>query len=108
MIIRQWQALAALALTAVLATGCEQTPAQKQADQVRKDANNTADAVRNQTENKADALRDAAKGTENAGERKADAIEDAGERKADAIEANDPATTTPVTPGTTPTPTTNP
>lgn len=97
MMIRQWQSLAALGLAAVFAVGCEQTPAQKQADQVRKDANNTADAVRDQSNKTGDALRNEASDIEKSGEKKADAIEDAGEKKADVIEENGPVKTVPPT-----------
>ena len=86
--------------------GCEQTPADRKANDVRQGTQNDADRMRDAadvaadkeraksgtdplgnaknpaTESKADAI-------ENEGERRADAIEEGGERKADAIEESD-------------------
>jgi hypothetical protein len=99
-------------LVAACLTGCEQTPAQKQADAIRTDtqqkadaeraaANRSAEAARNQAgktvtgEAKTETAEKRADEIEKAGEQKADVTEKEGERKADAVEAGKPVTPQP-------------
>jgi vacuolar-type H+-ATPase subunit H len=89
--------LFSLAALGLIAVGCEQTPADKQAEAVRNATQNQAEEVREGAQNQAENVRDAAdnvgvraedhaEAVESAGERKADAIEESGEKKAEAIE----------------------
>lgn len=89
-----WTTLATAAVMTMV-TGCEQTPAQRQADAVRQESKDKAEQVKERTDNTAEAIKDQAEKLEDAGERKADAIKAEGERKAEAIEEGRTPTTTP-------------
>lgn len=70
----------------LFAVGCQETPLERKADQVRDQSQQQADNVRESTQEQADAIRENAKRHSENNEARADQVEEKGERTADAIE----------------------
>jgi hypothetical protein len=81
------KSLMLISAAGLFALGCEKTPEDRAADNIRESTQNQAEQIRNESQNAAEATRDAGEATEARSESKADAIEQSGENTADAVEA---------------------